>query len=77
MIVSNLRLRDGTPPPSPTHVIRESANGLTVGFFGLITPGLGSMTMGSGHFRAGQDLASEAERMVSLLPGEKCDIIVC
>ncbi|MDD2453596.1 MAG: bifunctional UDP-sugar hydrolase/5'-nucleotidase [Synergistaceae bacterium] len=76
IVVSNLRLRDGTPAPFPTHVIRESANGLTVGFFGLVTPELGSMTMGSGHFRAGQDLASEAERMVSLLQEKKCDIIV-
>ena len=76
IVVSNLRYRDGRPAPFPTHGIKKTADGLTLGFFGLVTPELGAMTSGRGNFRAGQDLPSEAERMVNLLRREGCDAIV-
>ncbi len=76
IVVSNLRRRDGTPAPFPQYVLKEAANGMKIGFFGLLTPELGAMTGGSRSFRAGQDLPSEAERMVTLLAGERCDAVI-
>lgn len=76
IVVSNLRRKDGSSAPFPAHVIKKAANGLTVGFFGLITPELASMTGGSKNFRTGQDLSAEAKRMVNLLKKEGCDTIV-
>ncbi|HCA40879.1 MAG TPA: hypothetical protein DEP01_04865 [Aminobacterium sp.] len=58
------------------YVIKEAANGLRVGFFGLIAPELASVTSGSRDFTVGQDLVAEAKRMVSLLQKEDCDVIV-
>ena len=76
IVVSNLRRKDGTPAPFLQHLIKDAANGMKVGFFGLLTAELGAMTGGSGSFRAGQDLPSEAERMVNLLTREGCDAII-
>ena len=76
IVVSNLRRKDGTPAPFPQYIIKEAANGMKVGFFGLLTPELGAMTGGSQSFRAGQDLPSEAERMVTILNKEGCDAVV-
>lgn len=76
IVVSNLRYKDGRPAPFPQWGSKTAANGLKVGYFGLVPPSLASVTSGSGSFRAGQDLPSEAERMVSLLKKEGCDVIV-
>ncbi|MGI6783452.1 MAG: bifunctional metallophosphatase/5'-nucleotidase [Aminivibrio sp.] len=76
IVVSNLRYRDGRPAPFPQWGSAASAGGLKIGYFGLVPPALASVTSGSGGFAAGQDLGGEAERMVSLLKREGCDIIV-
>lgn len=76
IVVSNLRYKDGRPAPFPRWGTKTTANGLKVGYFGLVPPALASVTLGSGSFRAGQDLPAEAEIMVSLLQKEGCDIIV-
>ena len=76
IVVSNLRYKDGRPAPFPQWGAKTTANGLKIGYFGLLPPALASVTSGSGSFRAGQDLPSEAERMISLLKKEGCDIIV-
>jgi 5'-nucleotidase/UDP-sugar diphosphatase len=58
------------------YVIKDAANGLKIGFFGLIAPELFSVTKGSRGFRVGQDLKEEAQHMVKILHEEQCDIIV-
>ena len=76
IIVSNLRYRDGSPSPFPARLVKKASNGMKAGFFGLVTPELGAMTSGSRDFRAGQDLSSEAERMVEELRREGCDAVI-
>lgn len=58
------------------YVIKYAANGLKIGFFGLIAPELATVTTGSRQFRVGQNLIEEAQRMVNILQKEECDVIV-
>ena len=76
VVVSNLRLKDGTPAPLPEYFVKTAENGMKVAFFGLVTPALAFVTKGSEDFRPGQDLPAEAERMLSILKDEKPDAVI-
>lgn len=58
------------------YVIQETQNGMRIGFFGLLTPELASLTSGGSEFSVEQDPAMAAERTVAMLEKEGCDLIV-
>lgn len=67
LTVANLRYKDGSALPFSEYIVKTTAEGMKIAFFGLITPSLSNVTKGSGDFAAGQDLIGEAERMVTIL----------
>ena len=64
VVVSNLRLKDGTPAPLPEYFVKTAENGMKVAFFGLVTPALAFVTKGSEDFRPGQDRFQDCCRLI-------------
>lgn len=57
-------------------IVLETGNGMKVGFFGLLTPELASLTSGSGGFTVDQNVVEKASEAVKRLQERNCDLIV-